>query len=85
MEMPGRGLEPLWISPPDPKSGASANSATLARSFSKTYKFQYKPKMRLSKQRPPSCWNLTVIRRREDAWRRLPAKFSEIGSQAQTI
>ena len=30
MEMPGRGLEPLWISPPDPKSGASANSATLA-------------------------------------------------------
>ena len=30
MEMPGRGLEPLRISPPDPKSGASANSATLA-------------------------------------------------------
>ena len=30
MEMPGRGLEPLRISPPDPKSGASANSATPA-------------------------------------------------------
>jgi hypothetical protein len=30
MKMPGRGLEPLRISPPDPKSGASANSATLA-------------------------------------------------------
>ena len=30
LEMPGRGLEPLRISPPDPKSGASANFATLA-------------------------------------------------------
>ena len=30
VEMPGRGLEPLRISPPDPKSGASANSATPA-------------------------------------------------------
>ena len=30
VEMPGRGLEPLRISPPDPKSGASANFATLA-------------------------------------------------------
>jgi hypothetical protein len=28
--VPGRGLEPLWISPPDPKSGASANFATPA-------------------------------------------------------
>ena len=26
----GRGLEPLWIAPPDPKSGASANFATRA-------------------------------------------------------
>src|SRR6266436_3126829 len=32
--MPGRGLEPLRISPPDPKSGASANFATLAIGFS---------------------------------------------------
>ena len=31
--VPGRGLEPLRISPPDPKSGASANSATLAGGF----------------------------------------------------
>ena len=31
--VPGRGLEPLWISPPDPKSGASANFATLAKSI----------------------------------------------------
>src|SRR5213082_871320 len=31
--MPGRGLEPLRISPPDPKSGASANFATLAIRF----------------------------------------------------
>src|SRR5438045_1248592 len=31
--MPGRGLEPLRISPPDPKSGASANFATLAIEF----------------------------------------------------
>src|SRR5262245_32841244 len=30
--VPGRGLEPLRISPPDPKSGASANSATPAKS-----------------------------------------------------
>ena len=30
VEMPGRGLEPLRIAPPDPKSGASANFATLA-------------------------------------------------------
>ena len=30
IEMPGRGLEPLRIAPPDPKSGASANFATLA-------------------------------------------------------
>jgi hypothetical protein len=30
IKVPGRGLEPLRISPPDPKSGASANSATLA-------------------------------------------------------
>src|SRR5438046_8629900 len=29
-KLPGRGLEPLRISPPDPKSGASANFATLA-------------------------------------------------------
>src|SRR5436305_12995843 len=28
--MPGRGLERLRISPPDPKSGAAANFATLA-------------------------------------------------------
>jgi hypothetical protein len=33
-KMPGRGLEPLRISPPDPKSGASANFATLADRFS---------------------------------------------------
>jgi hypothetical protein len=31
VEVPGRGLEPLRISPPDPKSGASANFATLAK------------------------------------------------------
>src|SRR6187551_1375709 len=30
VQMPGRGLEPLRIAPPDPKSGASANFATLA-------------------------------------------------------
>ena len=30
LRMPGRGLEPLRIAPPDPKSGASANFATLA-------------------------------------------------------
>ena len=30
VEMPGRGLRTLRISPPDPKSGASANFATLA-------------------------------------------------------
>src|SRR6516165_8778170 len=30
--VPGRGLEPLRIAPPDPKSGASANFATLAKS-----------------------------------------------------
>ncbi len=29
-EMPGRGLEPLILSEPDPKSGASANFATPA-------------------------------------------------------
>ena len=29
-KMPGRGLEPLRIAPPDPKSGASANFATPA-------------------------------------------------------
>jgi hypothetical protein len=29
-KVPGRGLEPLRIAPPDPKSGASANFATLA-------------------------------------------------------
>ena len=28
--MPERGLEPLRIAPPDPKSGASANFATPA-------------------------------------------------------
>ena len=32
-EMPGRGLEPLNLAVPDPKSGASANFATPARSF----------------------------------------------------
>jgi hypothetical protein len=31
--MPGRGFEPLRIAPPDPKSGASANFATLATEF----------------------------------------------------
>jgi hypothetical protein len=36
-EMPGRGLEPLRIAPPDPKSGASANFATLAALMSKVY------------------------------------------------
>ena len=34
LKVPGRGLEPLRISPPDPKSGASANFATLANRFS---------------------------------------------------
>ncbi len=34
-EVPGRGLEPLRISPPDPKSGASANFATLASLISR--------------------------------------------------
>ena len=29
-ELPGRGLEPLILSEPDPKSGASANFATPA-------------------------------------------------------
>jgi hypothetical protein len=29
------GLEPPWVSPPDPKSGASANSATFARRIAK--------------------------------------------------
>ena len=29
--VPGRGLEPLRIAPPDPKSDASANFATPAR------------------------------------------------------
>jgi hypothetical protein len=33
MIVPGRGLEPLRISPPDPKSGASANFATLANTL----------------------------------------------------
>src|ERR1700730_6872963 len=33
LEVPGRGLEPLRIAPPDPKSGASANFATLACSY----------------------------------------------------
>ena len=33
--VPGRGLEPLRIAPPDPKSGASANFATPALSLSK--------------------------------------------------
>ncbi len=32
-EMPGRGFEPLRIAPPGPKSGASANFATLALEF----------------------------------------------------
>jgi hypothetical protein len=32
-DLPGRGLEPLRIAPPDPKSGASANFATLAIKF----------------------------------------------------
>src|SRR5205823_3622931 len=31
--MPGTGLEPARLSAPDPKSGASANSATLANNF----------------------------------------------------
>src|SRR5438105_12398082 len=31
--MPGTGLEPARLSAPDPKSGASANSATLARNI----------------------------------------------------
>ena len=38
LAVPGRGLEPLRISPPDPKSGASANFATLACSLPMTYK-----------------------------------------------
>ena len=29
-EVPGRGLEPLLLAEPDPKSGASANFATPA-------------------------------------------------------
>ena len=45
VDMPGRGLEPLRISPPDPKSGASANFATLA-------KFVFVLAQILVKQRP---------------------------------
>src|SRR5438270_11515603 len=35
--VPGRGLEPLRIAPPDPKSGASANFATLASETHSNY------------------------------------------------
>ena len=31
------GLEPPWVAPPDPKSGASANFATFALMFSTVY------------------------------------------------
>jgi hypothetical protein len=37
-ELPGRGLEPLRIAPPDPKSGASANFATLAHRTAHSYR-----------------------------------------------
>ncbi len=35
--VPGRGLEPLRIAPPDPKSGASANFATLVSANANTF------------------------------------------------
>jgi hypothetical protein len=40
--LPGTGLEPARLSAPDPKSGASANSATLAlQTHSKMHKTYY--------------------------------------------
>ncbi len=35
------GLEPPWVSPPDPKSGASANSATFAHLVSFSFGLPY--------------------------------------------
>jgi hypothetical protein len=49
-EVPGRGLEPLRISPPDPKSGASANFATLAHQF---YEGSQKKEIAIEKYSPP--------------------------------
>ena len=46
VKVPGRGLEPLRISPPDPKSGASANSATPAKCL---YQSIYNYKLQLVK------------------------------------
>ncbi len=40
-EMPGRGLEPLILSEPDPKSGASANFATPACLFMRYLRLFY--------------------------------------------
>ena len=36
-----KGLEPPRCQPPDPKSGASANSATLAQSIKSLYKIMH--------------------------------------------
>jgi hypothetical protein len=59
VEVPGRGLEPLRISPPDPKSGASANFATLAFQPIKQNCAQFTPepdsRNRAYKSQHPGC------------------------------
>src|SRR5436190_19945832 len=59
--LPGRGLEPLRISPPDPKSGASANFATLAHSVVAP-KIGVVPAFVLEPIQPRSNARLTLVR-----------------------
>jgi hypothetical protein len=57
-----RGLEPLWVTPPDPKSGASANFATSALLYCTLIaKFQH-PTHCVSCSRTASACGTIVIR-----------------------
>ena len=48
--VPGGGLEPPRLSTPDPKSGASTNSATRARAFEKCTKESVRTRLILAEE-----------------------------------
>ncbi len=75
--VPGRGLEPLWISPPDPKSGASANFATLANtSWFATYDKIHQSSLRV-------CWQYidAILRRIREPLANLSASLNNLVTQ----
>jgi hypothetical protein len=91
-EMPGRGLEPLRIAPPDPKSGASANFATPAYLIIKNLRRKGNPELApapllTSQNRPAMPWQsrggLPRARERREEFGHEPDSPNRLPNQSQ--